>query len=621
MSRLTRMRTLAALGPANLVRVGLYRLGLRSGRHPVQKLREFPVQGPFFDLSAPAPERPGAAARQDWAPGRGRAFGRDTALGARPDWHAAPLTGGRADATRPWWQIPDFDPAVGDIKTVWEPSRLDWILALAQRAALGDAEDAGARLEAWLADWACENSPYFGANWKCGQEASIRVMHLAAAAVILGQDGSPPGKGLGDLLRIHLRRIAPTMGYAIGQANNHGTSEAVALFVGGSWLGGAEGRGWARTGRRWLEDRARVLIAPDGSFSQYSVTYHRLMLDSYALAEVWRRCRNLPAFSTRLGARLSAATDWLEQMTDPATGDAPNLGANDGAQILALSGCAYRDFRPSVQLASALFRGDRTYDAGPWDQQALWLDVDLPAPRAPAPASRSLDDGGLHVLRRGRAVAYLRYPRFRFRPAQADALHLDLWVDGVNLLPDAGTYSYNVSAEDTAYFNGTRAHNTVEFDGRDQMPRLGRFLFGDWLRARDVLRVDPPGAGPAATGPLVAAAGYRDHLGASHHRRISLGAGLLRVEDRVAGFGERAVLRWRLAPGDWTLTDDGVQGRAEGAAPGTLPVRLSVAACVPIRRMTLTRGFRSLYYLEKSPLPVLEVELGQGGKVTTDIHF
>jgi hypothetical protein len=32
------------------------------------------------------------------------------------------------------------------------------------------------------------------------------------------------------------------------------------------------------------------------------------------------------------------------------------------------------------------------------------------------------------------------------------------------------------------YFAGTASHNTIQFDDRDQMPRVSRFLFGDWLK-------------------------------------------------------------------------------------------------------------------------------------------
>jgi hypothetical protein len=99
----------------------------------------------------------------------------------------------------------------------------------------------------------------------------------------------------------------------------------------------------------------------DGSFSQYSVNYHRLMLDTYSLVEHWRRGLELPAFSPRLYDRLAAATRWLQALTQPETGDAPVLGANDGARLLPLGDSDYRDYRPAVQLAMALFLDRRAY--------------------------------------------------------------------------------------------------------------------------------------------------------------------------------------------------------------------------------------------------------------------
>lgn len=606
MSRLARLRTLGRLGPRNLGRVGMYRAGLKFGWHPSVKLVADPATGPFF---GPSQQPPNAdlIARPDWQVGKGRAFGQPVDLPAGdgpPDWFT-PLDGdARANSDSPWWQIADFNPEIGDIKRIWEASRFDWLLPMAQRAALGDAGEL-ARLNDWIADWSTANRPYRGSNWKCGQEASIRVMHLAAAAIMLGTDDAPTD-GLRNLIRLHLKRIAPTMSYAIGQSNNHGTSEAAALFIGGSWLNDATGRSWAATGRKWLQERAGALIETDGSFSQYSVTYHRLMLDTYCLAEVWRRRRGLPAFSDLLMTRLTAATRWLEQMTDADNGDTPVIGANDGAQILALTNGGYRDFRPSVQLGTTLFTDKRAYAPGPCDQQTLWLSIDLPKAQKPAPESVSFDKGGYHVLRRGSAVAYLRYPRFRYRPSQADALHCDLWVRGENLLRDAGTYSYNSSPEDLEYFPGTAAHNTVQFDGRDQMPRQGRFLFGNWLRSEAVEAVKTDETSGRA------AAAYRDGQGVRHARTLDLGNGQLTVTDDIAGFGERAVLRWRLAPGRYQLDGQAVSGHG---------VKLEIMADMPITRIALVRGFESRFYLQKNDLPVMEVEVSEPGRLTTRINF
>lgn len=596
-----RIATYRSLGLRNLARVGLYRLALRSGWHPVLRISADVPREPFFTGAKAAPE--GASALNSWR-GYGLWFSHHVvALDGPPDWHANPLREGfRAEANLPWHQIPDFDPNIGDIKAVWEASRFDWLIAMATRAAAGEDTEL-ARLNHWLAHWSTSNPPYLGANWKCGQEASIRVMHLALTALLLGGEDHPCD-GLRNLIRLHLRRIAPTIGYAIGQANNHGTSEAAALFIGGSWLNDAEGKAWAATGRSWLEERSQSLIMPDGTFSQYSTVYHRVMLDTYSLAEVWRRRRQLPEFSAALRGRLSAATGWLAALTDLTTGDVPNLGANDGARLLPLTNTPFRDFRPALQLAAAVFCHARAVaELGPWDQPGLWLGVARASAVLPAPVSCSLDEGGLHILRRGSALAVLRYPRFQFRPSHADALHLDLWLRGKNLLRDSGTFSY---ADPTgADLSGTAAHNTVAFDGRDQMPRLGRFLFGHWLRAREIEPVQD--SGPSVT----AAAGYRDHVGAIHHRKIILREDGLTCIDRLAGRFDSATLRWRLAPGDWQLDGDCV-------TDGTH--RLCLKADAPVV-LTLVEGRESRHYLELRSLPVLEVEVTGPCSLTTEVLF
>lgn len=612
----SKARTAFALGLGNIARAAGYRLGVSLGLNPVRRLQGAAPAGPFFRpfqgksaVNAPSVSAWGALGSlfSCWP----------LALGdGPPDWLANPLTGQRVAAPeRGWWEIPDFDPAVGDIKLIWELSRLDWALAFAQQARHGEGESL-LRLNVWLDDWCTHNPPYKGPNWKCGQEASIRMMHLAMAALMLGQvrNAAP---GLQDLVRLHLHRIAPTVQYAMAQDNNHGTSEAAALFMGGSWLvslGQAECESWARTGRHWLENRAARLIGPKGSFSQYSLNYHRVMLDTLCMAEVWRQHLKLPAFSERLQSGALAATEWLRHMVNPVNGDGPNVGANDGARLLQLTNTHYRDYRPTVQLATALFGRKRAYVLpGPYDHALQWLGVDLPPEVALPVGSYVADDGGFAMLRRGASMAMLRYPRFRFRPSQADALHLDLWLGADNLLRDAGTYSYNTEPQWLNYFGGTASHNTVQFDGRDQMPRLSRFLFGDWLNTGcfQPLQEDDQSSHFAA--------GYRDGQGVLHQRSVSLQDTALQVIDEVQGFAHQAVLRWRLMPGDWQLlhSPDGLRLTLKGR----VQFSLNVSADVPITRFELVEGWESRHYSEKTSVPVLEVEIQQAGKLTTQMHW
>ncbi|MNZ98812.1 hypothetical protein D3C78_1181140 [compost metagenome] len=56
-----------------------------------------------------------------------------------------------------------------------------------------------------------------------------------------------------------------------------------------------------------------------------------------------------------------------------------------------------------------------------------------------------------------------------------------------------------------------------------------------------------------------------------------------------------------------------------GVSNGTQ--RLSVAANVAIVRCELVEGWESRYYLEKTRLPVLEVEVATAGVLITEYHW
>jgi hypothetical protein len=608
---ISRIKTVLKLGLLEFVSVIIYRLLVRLSLHPVCTLKGNIPSSPFFAKSR-LPES-GLSAVLIWDTSASLFSYLNVLIDEPPKWLNNPITGDRvASKLEPWWKISDFDDSVGDIKLIWEQSRMNWVIAFAQRARNGD-ERSLKRLNSWLSDWIESNPPYLGPNWKCGQEASIRVMHLCGAALILGQERDSL-LGLQELIRLHLRRIAPTIHYAIAQNNNHGTSEASALFIGGSWLvasGALDGEKYEKLGRRWLDNRASKLIEEDGSFSQYSLNYHRMVLDTFSIAEIWRKRLGRGRFSPMFYDRASGATSWLYQMVCPLSGDGPNLGANDGSHLLQLTENCYRDFRPSVQLASNLFEGRRAYaNNGLWDTHLAWMGIVNKETKPAQYVNCDYDSGGYKVLRVTGVNVIFRYPKFHYRPSQADAMHVDLWVNGTNFLVDAGSYSYNSIPDLSGYFNGTASHNTVQFDDRDQMPKLGRFLFGNWLKTKHVSSI-------ALSDSLVScSASYRDFRGAEHFRQINLNSGSLSIFDEVKGFKKKAVIRWRLTESKWVLeyTKNGVQ-----VSNGLNT--LSVTSDVPILRADIVDGWKSLFYMQKQSVPVLEVEVGSAGAIATEFSW
>lgn len=602
-------KLLPRLGLINIFRVARHRVLLKLQIHPVCRLQAEIVVGPFFqevvrsrNLLASEAWR-GTLKYFDW-------FEVPVPVGGKPNWFSKPFSGG-ADwpSDGPWWKPGTSIKDAGDIKEVWDLSRFSWALAMAQRAANSNSAELH-RLNEWLRDWSEKNPPYMGPNWGCGQEASIRVMHLAIAAVILEQDKSPSPAVL-SFIRAHLARIASTLSYALSQDNNHGVLEASGLFVGGEWLcavsGDSHARKWADLGRKWLEERARKLISPDGGFSMYSVAYHREFLDALTMCEFWRRRYELPRFSAEFIELAKGATLWLKAFTNPVSGDVPNIGGNDGTRLFPLADTGYRDFRPSVQMASVVFAGARAYSRdGPWNLPLNWLEIPLAESVLADEGIRLFDDCGLARLCSINTVcdtqAFIRYPRFRFRPSHAEGLHLDFWVNEQNVLRDGGSFSYDVGLGFADYFMGAQSHNTVQFDHRDQMPRLGRFLFGAW-----------PAAGKrrisnTLEGSVSFEVSYVDHKGANHLRCVTLGVDFLGVKDVVGGFSRSAVLRWRLQPGDWILGESSVSDGKH---------TLSFSSDVSICRAELVIGWESRYYCKKDEVPVLEIEIQQAGTLIT----
>lgn len=614
------LRVLRHLGFKSIVTVFIYRLLIRLGFfEKLLKIGEAKAPVNIFKTAKFSKDLPISRDYIELLNGKITYFSKHVfSLNSPPNWFLNPFSGkSKENRNRHWSRIGDFDGELGDIKGVWELSRFTWALILARGYIKTGNSICVELLNSWVLDWEKRNPLNVGINWKCGQEVSIRMMHLLLTAYILGQD-KKPSPDLKQLVIEHCSRISPTTSYAISQKNIHGISEAGGLYIAGAWLsvncGYKNALRWHRKGRDCLEKLVKKLIAPDGSFSMYSINYHREVLDVLNIVEWWRRQLELPLFSETFYSRVKAAVEYLYQMVDLTSGDAPNIGANDGTLLFPLSSTDFRNYKPTVELGSVLFLGEKAYKKGVWDEPLMWLDLgsDYELRKTLKKKSCIFEDGGHVVLHskpsgEGSSWAVIRFPVFKFRPSHADIFHVDLWHNGVNVLRDGGSYSYNTDNDLEEYFPGTVSHNTIEFDNRNQMPRISRFLFGDWLKADSVGKVIENGNSVSWSGS------YTDFCGCKHKRTLEVKGNIWRITDEIEGFKDKAILRWRLMPGKWEIKDRKCCGEI---------ARLSVECSVEIQRFELLSGLESRYYMEKSRIPVLEVEINEGrGIFVTEVQL
>lgn len=561
---------------------------------------------------------------QDIASGKYLFFFRHTVhVGLIPDWFANPFAKNTETdglKTAHWSKISDF--GAGDIKGVWELSRFAWVYPLLAGFQQDRDENFAETFWDLLEDWAAHNPPNTGVHWKCGQEIAIRCFALTCAYFVL-HSAQVSTEERCELLREILfesgKRIQANIAYALSQKNNHGISEAAGLFSLGLLFGNTN---WTKQGQSLLESQALELIYDDGSFSQHSVNYHRVMLHDYLWAIQLGRANNLE-FSTQMLARVRQAGIWLLTFCDQETGRCPNLGSNDGALIFPVTTCDYLDFRPTIQAVGAVVDGKTWLPEGKWDGLFLFLSGKMQERRRETgggrpeeegivgpmegfskPLASSLvplaqnslpffENGGYALFSNSKSKLLFRCPKsFRHRPAQCDMLHVDLFHNGINILRDGGTYSYNCEQPWQDYFKSVAAHNTIQFDDHDQMPKLSRFLYGKWPKAEVV--VDESSQ--------MVKAGFTDWKGCRHERTVQSHENGFTVIDRIRGFKEKAVLRWRLAPElDWVL---------DGSTCSSKDVSLVIASDKNLNAIKISEGWESLYYQERTPLSVLEVDVG-----------
>lgn len=536
-------------------------------------------------------------------------------LGWPPNFNLDGVHGDEWPVGEHWLSQGHSSAARHDIKLVWEPSRLSlgyfFARAYARTGEQRWAEGFWQMFDAWVEQCPPEQAP----AWRCGQEMSFRLMAmLFGAAATLGSRAAAPPRlhALSRLAWQTAKHIAVNINQARMQGNNHAVSEAVGLWtVGLLFPEFASADEWRRRGLEVLSAEVARQIADDGSYVQNSLNYHRVMLDdllwAHRLADM-----NGCALPAAVRDRFRRATDWLVEMIDPASGGAPNYGANDGALVLPLSTCDFADFRPVAQAASCVAHGTRCFAPGPWDEKVLWLlGPDSPSAAVAQPGrspSFASSDGGYYVLRGPDSWAMTRCHTYRSRPNQADMLHVDLWCRGVNVLRDAGSYTYHGDPPWQDYFPGTAAHNTVKIDGEDQMVRGPRFLWFKWTRSR-VLRFEtsPDGRVGVFQGEHDA---YRRLPGRIVHRRT-----VCRIDDTyvivddLTGSGEHEVaLRWRLCGPEWKPEGNSWQTEVAGGA-----IRATIAVPQPMtHRMSQGQenppeGWESRYYGEKTAAPTLLV--------------
>jgi asparagine synthase (glutamine-hydrolysing) len=402
------------------------------------------------------------------------------------------------DMNKHWSQIPHDSST--DIKFIWEPNRFAFIYTLVRAYTASHDEKYPKAFWNLIEDWAKHNPPNTGPNWMDGQEIALRLMAWTFGYhAFINSPSTTPERKENFILYVaaQAERIYKNIGYAISTRSNHTISEAFGLWMVGLLFPELKhAEKYLSLGKQILEQEAANQTFPDGSYSMYSLNYHRFILHIYLYAIRLGDINHFP-LSTELKQSVAKSIEYLACLINPETGEMPVYGSNDGALVLPLNNCDFTDYRPLLQLGWYITKGEFLFEPGPWDEDVFWLCGDSLTAKSAKPAKEKLNlsdlselggesfpDGGVYLLHGSNSKALIRCTDFTSRPSHADQLHVDLWIRGHNLAIDAGTYLYSGQ---NPWRNGlahTSVHNTVTVDNKDQMTMLSRFTWTNWSKGK-----------------------------------------------------------------------------------------------------------------------------------------
>jgi hypothetical protein len=418
---------------------------------------------------------------------------RDVSVGYPIDWHRDPLLGVRAP-DRHWSKIPYLDPAVvGDHKRTWEINRHQWLVMLAQAWLLtGDDRYARAVTDA-LRSWMDSNPPKRGINWASSLEVAFRAISWVWVLRLLGRsahlDNDLVGRIVGHLV-LSARHIERNLSTYFSP-NTHLTGEALGLYYLGTELSDFESaERWREMGRRILLEQLPVHVRADGTYFEQSTWYHRYTFDFYLhfhVLEQRAHGRSHPVVGDAL-RRLAEVLLWISRPD----GSMPLIGDDDGGRLLFLDGRLPNDTRPALASAAWLTGNPEFLTAGPPSMELPWLAgsegvarVQSLTPRAPDERFRFFRDGGTVVWRSGwdhRASVMIAdvgpHGVGSGGHSNADALTIDLCVDGATVFVDPGTSEYTAQPEVRDRFRHTAAHNGATVNGAASSEMRGPFTWG-----------------------------------------------------------------------------------------------------------------------------------------------
>lgn len=387
---------------------------------------------------------------------------------------------------------------IGDIRTNWELNRHYQFAGMAKTFYVTGDVNVLKTLEELFYDWNEKNHFLYGVEWTSAMEIAIRVNSWIYTVCFLYNALKKYELENDKILQDISHGILIMTDYIVkhrakySSANNHLIVEMYAVGLTGIFF---DYKPWKNLAFDILTEELPRQNYPDGVNREMSLHYQSFVMEAYGLLmlEMNHNQINIPPIWVEY---LSHMSEFLCDCCG-VYGETVVFGDNDEGKILDLSGVAFDHYRYVLDLmGSVLPRKYSTMES--LHENLCWIMKKelqkscIEKNRYYSSEVRSYRKGGYTLWRSkdNKVLIGIDHAELGFGSlaahGHADALSFQMFMDGIPVFIDPGTYNYHVPKRIRNQFRATKNHNTVCVDNRNQSEILGPFLWGEKYKINHV---------------------------------------------------------------------------------------------------------------------------------------
>ncbi|KKN02558.1 hypothetical protein LCGC14_1116480 [marine sediment metagenome] len=367
-----------------------------------------------------------------------------------------------------------------DIKYVWELNRHNFLSYLGFAYFYTGEKKYATKFKNIINDWILKNPPLYGVNWLSGLEISIRSISWIINLFFFSSSKEINNNKFFRKIFKSMFLHAYFLRYFYSKKSfNHSIGDIFGVYLFSKAFNNIDiFKKWENKFFKLFNNQIHRQTRFDGTHIEQSVNYHRFVLEFFTLFFIL----NHKIISSKISVLIEKMFTYLLMIMKP-NGTFPLIGDNDDATLLLLNNYNRNLFNNLLNLGVILFkRGDLKYISKTISPSSILLlgskgyaTFTKISPREPNKIMQYFQNAGYFVKRQNwsNKANYLFIDFGNFGPNNASHCHSDITniifcYNGKNIINDSGTYSYNKSWEERNLFRGSKSHNILTINNKNQ---------------------------------------------------------------------------------------------------------------------------------------------------------